>query len=120
LTAGIGQYPNGTFCNTSEVAFNLVSNATSDFFSDGSSYFPCVGHAFDTNVALGFSKLPGEVFPIEMHLAAGGRGGYGTIRGTLTFNGLPQGYTIQSCQGYAGQSVPTLPTSWGHIKHAYR
>jgi hypothetical protein len=38
----------------------------------------------------------------------------------LTFEGLPPGYSIQSCQGDAAQPTPTLARSWGSLKNIYR
>ena len=42
-----------------------------------------------------------------------------TASGALPFQ-VPAGYTIQSCQGYAGNVVPTRPWSWGSLKQRYR
>jgi len=43
-----------------------------------------------------------------------------TIRQTLTFDGLPAGYTIQSCQGFTAQPTPAFARSWGAVKASYR
>ncbi len=50
---------------------------------------------------------------------SGGVGGY--ARAKLSFQGLPPGSTVTSCQGYRqDQPVPTLTRSWGSVKATYR
>lgn len=44
-----------------------------------------------------------------------------TARGSLSFAGLPPGYGVASCQGFAGEgAVPALPARWGALKLRYR
>jgi hypothetical protein len=81
---------------------------------------PCVGKTFVTDLVLPLAKLPGESFPIQYVLTSNSSGGVGTIRGEFSFANLPAGYTIVSCQGYVGQAVATVPTSWGRLKLVYR
>lgn len=50
-----------------------------------------------------------------------GAGSIGFVEAWLSFAGLPEGYGITSCQGFAGGgSVPALPASWGALKLRYR
>jgi hypothetical protein len=88
-----------------------------------SSYSPgsCGPRAFDESLDLELTKLPGEEFPVRVG-AYHSAGHLITISvaGTITFDGLPEGYEIRSCQGYAGIPVAAEPRSWGSIKGLYR
>lgn len=45
----------------------------------------------------------------------------GSAQAQLSFAGLPPGYGVSSCQGYAGEgAVPTRRVSWGKVKSHYR
>jgi hypothetical protein len=121
LTAGLQSYPFiGTTCNTSRVQFTVSSDAATATFADASSYSPCLGKSLVGDLAVPLAKLPGEPFPVVYDLRTGTSGGVGTIGGAITFANLPDGYRIVSCQGYGSAPVPTLPTSWGKLKQAYR
>ena len=67
-----------------------------------------VGQPVELNFQLFVSVGPG----------GDGYGGYGT--GRIHFDGLPAGAHVVSCHGYASQTVPALPTSWGRLKSIYR
>ena len=43
-----------------------------------------------------------------------------TADGAISFVGLPPGYSIESCQGYAATPVPTARRTWGAVKRLYR
>lgn len=69
------------------------------------------------------SHRVGDEFQIDYYASAsaGGSGGLGFVDGQLSFFGLPPGYGVTSCQGYAGDgAVSTLPASWGALKLRYR
>ncbi len=75
---------------------------------------------FNTVLLLPLSHVVGEEFELvyEAHADA-----YPTAStsGQLSFTGLPPGYGVTSCQGFAGDgAVPTKRTSWGAIKSIYR
>ncbi len=75
---------------------------------------------FDHTLDLSVAHAVGVPFPLDLQTAAGAVFGEASIQGVLSFV-LPPGYSIQSCQGYAGSgSVPTTSTTWGAIKARYR
>lgn len=120
LTGSMRSYfPIGLVCDGATVNFRISSGPAADSYTD-QSISPCAGKSFDSGVVLSLAKLPDESFPIALRLDGTWWGGTGSIRGDLTFTGLPEGYTIRSCQGYGGQPVATLPLSWGNLKHIYR
>jgi len=110
----------GTICNTVSVRFGMTSGASTTEFTDQTTPSPCAGHSFESDLVLHLSKLPGETFTVQYRPSVEGHGELGSIRGVVYFEGLPVGYSIQSCQGYVGQPVPALARSWGEIKHSYR
>lgn len=78
------------------------------------------------------TRAPGGTFELsfDVHAIANGVGDYSldygsnrtaTIDAGLVFRGLPEGWSIVSCQGYqAGQIVPARKSTWGRVKSAYR
>jgi hypothetical protein len=73
-------------------------------------------------LVLGLSRAVGEVFPLVARLETFGGGtaeGTGHAVGTLRFRGLPAGYSVVSCQGYA-LPTPARPATWGGVKALYR
>jgi hypothetical protein len=121
VTASLNTYPFiGQVCDGVSVQFHLSSGAAFVEFNEANSSQPCAGKTIASDLALPLAKLPGESFPLQYHLQSNNHGGEGTIRGEVSFANLPAGYTIVSCQGYVGQPVANLPTSWGRLKQAYR
>jgi hypothetical protein len=121
VTASLNTYPFiGQVCDGVSVQFHLSSGAAFVEFTEANSFQPCAGKTIDADLALPLAKLPGESFPVQYHLQSNNHGGVGTIRGEVAFANLPAGYSIVSCQGYVGQPVASLPTSWGRLKQAYR
>jgi hypothetical protein len=61
--------------------------------------------------------------PFRMRFVLGGEMGelFGEeVSGTFAFDGLPNGTTLVSCNGFAFGPVPALPASWGSLKARYR
>jgi len=69
---------------------------------------------------LSLLKLPGEHFTLSMYVFVYALLSRGTASCTLAFSQLPAGYTLKSCQGYAGTPVATRSTTWGRLKASYR
>lgn len=110
------------YCHGSRVTSDLTVGSATDHFTDTQAGFDslgCVTHAVSADRTFPLSKLPGETFTIRFQSNVSGYTTC-TIRQTLTFEGLPPGYTIQSCQGYAAQPTPALARSWGSLKNSYR
>ena len=76
----------------------------------------------DTVLTLPIAHLVGEPFELTYSVAGGGTGVRVTASadGALSFSGLPSGYGVVSCQGFAGVVVPTRPRTWGGVKSSYR
>jgi hypothetical protein len=110
----------GETCNSVSVRFRMTSGASTTEFTDQTVYSPCAGHSFESDLVLHLSKLPGEAFTVQYRPNVQGYGEYGSIRGAVHFEGLPVGYTVQSCQGYGAQPVPAHARTWGELKHTYR
>ena len=79
-----------------------------------------------TSIGVSITCLPGSSFDLYMYANARAGGGVNTSGGVadatlnLKFSGVPVGYTLVSCQGYAGEPVATRPRSWGAVKALYR
>ena len=74
--------------------------------------------------AISLSFAPGQSFLVHASLGAGGfDGAYppGSVfaTGTIRFRGLPEGYSVVSCQNY-DLPTPAHPSSWGGVKALYR
>ena len=79
--------------------------------------------ALHTTITIPISHQVGDEFRIDCYASgsAGGSGGLGFVEAQLSFAGLPPGYGVASCQGYAGDgAVPTRKASWGAFKLHYR
>ena len=73
-------------------------------------------------VMTSLTKSVGEVFSLQADLSTGAvdhATGMGHATATLRFRGLPAGYSVVSCQGYA-LPTPARSSSWGRLKAAYR
>jgi len=111
--------PNGPQCVGSSLILRLTHGALQDEELVGPS--GCVTTPFDRTLELSLEKVPGEEFLVSSYLnLSAGQSIQATASGVLTFHGLPAGYTIQSCQGYAGTPVATKTRSWGAVKQLYR
>jgi hypothetical protein len=120
LSANSQTYPQiGTVCNSSRVTITATSGAASASFTQSSFAQDCVPVGVDHDFTLTLAYLPGQSFVVTTNLSVSGSD-VGDIDGTFAIIGLPPGYMIESCQGYAGPPVPALARSWGHLKHAYR
>ena len=66
--------------------------------NDGGSMY------LNTTLAIPISHKVGDEFRIDCYAggSAGGSGGLGFVEAQLSFAGLPPGYGVTSCQGYAG------------------
>jgi hypothetical protein len=104
-------------CAYAEMSADLSSGALHDGVSANSF---CTSVAVDRLLSVSVEHLPGEVFQVTMMLNTGGSCSFATADGVLTFEGVPPGYSIRSCQGYAAFPTPTRPTTWGNVKAAYR
>lgn len=93
---------------------------------DGQLWPPYLGFSTTSSgpqsVVAPLTKSVGEVFRLEAHLGTWGGGpGVGSAHATasLRFRGLPAGYSIVSCHGYA-LTTPARSASWGGVKSLYR
>lgn len=121
-TAGGGEVllPNlGSVCRGSQVAIRLAEGILVDDRTIPSE--PCEPKAFDETLVLDLVKLPGEEFTLATSLyQSAGHSIQTSASGALTFAGLPSGYSVQSCQGYAVAPVAVRARSWGQVKQLYR
>jgi hypothetical protein len=69
---------------------------------------------------LDLQKLPGESFIVTVRGDAAAHLGFADIQGAMRFTSLPPGYSLRSCQGFAGVPVAVRTSSWGRIKQIYR
>jgi hypothetical protein len=73
--------------------------------------------------SIALQHVPGNAFILRYGVKATADGGRdpapGSVFGQLTFPGLPDGYTIASCAGYA-TPVPIQPASWSSMKELFR
>lgn len=75
---------------------------------------------FDTELVLPLSHAVGEEFALAYEVSASAQS-TAQAQGVLSFAGLPPGYGITSCQGFAGEgAVPVRRASWGAVKSHYR
>ena len=75
-----------------------------------------------TTLSIPLTHQVGDEFRIDCYASASGGGsGLAFVDAQFSFAGLPPGYGVTSCQGYAGDgAVATLPASWGALKLRYR
>ena len=120
---GVVDLPSGgPTCLGSSARLRLASGAVADEKRADSYDAPdCGPRAFDEILNLALAKLPGEEFPLSVQVSL--NAGH-TIpvqaSGQIEFVGMPPGYTVQSCQGYAVLPVAAKPTTWGKLKRLYR
>lgn len=72
--------------------------------------------------SLALTYAPGQTFPVWATLRAGGTApvvGEAYVFAFLRFSGLPEGYSVVSCQNY-DVPVATRNVTWGKLKSAYR
>lgn len=80
---------------------------------------PCKSSSSTLSIAVDVA----EGAPFRIKCVARGSGietGRSSASGTLSFAGLPGGYSVRSCQGFRQDFVPVLPVTWGAIKIRYR
>jgi hypothetical protein len=78
--------------------------------------------AVDDSLDLVLNRLGGSPVGLTIDATAGGNGA-GTSSGVMAFAfvGLPQGWSVTSCNGYAQDGpVPAAQASWGRVKASYR
>ena len=111
----------GDVCRTAGATFRILSGAATDEVAVAGSFSPCQATTIDHDVELALAHLPGVDFDVAVGATMHGAGyASASFAGLLSFEGLPPGYTIQSCQGFAGPVVPVAHRSWGSLKHGYR
>jgi len=65
--------------------------------------------------------LPGEEFLLQMgFLFIGNNFAFASVDGTLSFTGLPTGYSVRSCQGFSSDTIGVSPATWGAMKTLFR
>lgn len=72
--------------------------------------------------SLSLTYAPGQTFPVWATLRAGGAApvvGEAYVFAFLRFSGLPEGYSVVSCQNY-DVPVAVHPVTWGGVKAVYR
>ena len=78
---------------------------------------------FQHDLSVVLTHTVGEVFLLEYSAQADedGAGSFGSINGTLSFEGLPAGYAAVSWQGFVSdRTVSSRAASWGRLKTIYR
>lgn len=109
----------GPTCLGSQALLRITSASLSDEATVASD--PCGPRAFDETLELELAKLPGEEFTLAaLASLTAGHTIEATASGLISFVNLPPGYSVQSCQGYAGVPVAVRPRSWGAVKQLYR
>jgi len=93
------------------------------------SFYVGVGHPFgesagiDTTLGIQLSHTVGAEFTLFGWLSSSafGAGSTSTIESQLSFEDLPPGYAVVSCQGFVSDPiVPARSLSWGRLKAIYR
>ena len=74
--------------------------------------------SIDEILSLDFPTLAGQMFRLSMGAESESREGGSMATVTLSFEGLPPGAQVYSCQ--VGPPVPTRPATWGGLKLRYR
>ncbi len=80
----------------------------------------CADVPVDEVLSVSLSRVVGEIFQLTISVATGAASSHASVDGVLTFDDLPAGYSIRSCQGFANAPTPTRSASWGSLKAAYR
>ncbi len=93
----------------------------------------CATYTGPRELALPLSRMPGQEFTLRTECSAEGTAVMdffvnddcynrrAEVMGVLVFRGLPPGYQVVSCQGYAGTGVvPARRATWGSLKSLYR
>ena len=119
-TGGYWNFPNiGTRCVTSDVRGVLVSSPAGSVHNfHASCDTPSVN--IDHELMIQIAHLPGESFRIETSLEiTTNQGTEANAAWVLSFE-FPAGYHVGSCNGYGGQVVPAMSSTWGRVKRSYR
>ena len=75
----------------------------------------------DRTMSLALQHAVGERFTLAYTLECGSwRSASADFMGSFTFVGLPAGYGVVSCQGFASSPTPATSTTWGRVKARYR
>jgi hypothetical protein len=107
-------------CFNAGMTFELRHLTTTAQVTARATTSPCQSIVIDESVQLPLEKPPGEPFTLNFDLrVSNSTFQHANANGLLTF-ALPPGYSIASCQGFAGPTVPAAPSSWGRLKTAYR
>lgn len=120
---GMVELHNGNrLCAVSTATIRLASGPIVDERVAESQRDPdCTSMPIDLTQSIELLHLPGETFEVLFgNLLIAGQRMQVQTTGMISFEGLPPGYSIQSCQGYAGPVVPAASRSWGMLKHSYR
>lgn len=107
-----------------DVMVAIREGASNSASSEEATPVDCGETVVDLDVNI--TRAPGETF--DLYLTAQARAdlaagipGEGVAFMTLSFPGLPAGFSVVSCQGFsAGQPVAAQPTTWGTLKAIYR
>lgn len=74
-----------------------------------------------TTVQITIQANAGDSFRVVAFAqASGNEAASGSIAARLRFVGLPPEAAVISCRGFVQDPLPTLPTTWGRLKSAYR
>lgn len=81
----------------------------------------CGSYSFDRVVAATIATVAGQEFTLRWGMSASAWNGDASASATLSFDGLPSGARVESCQGFVGNGpVPVHQSSWGATKIRYR
>jgi len=73
------------------------------------------------NATLALQYLPGEEFVLQMGFHfIGNNFAFAVVDGALSFTGLPTGYSVRSCQGFASDAIGVASETWGAVKTLFR
>lgn len=103
---------------TSEANVSLREGA-----SNAQSVYLSPGNPTDVTLSVAVSQAVGEALDlyVDGDIYALGLGSGAGVNAHIEVAGLPAGYAIVSCQGYASDpTVPVRATSWGRLKAIYR
>lgn len=113
--------PSGSLAATLTCGAATAQVEASSILSYSGGLYCTSGGSLDTDLLLPIACVAGQPFELAIELSTSASRGTSGMTGTLTFDGLPDGATITSCQGFTqGGPVATRATSWGKLKAIYR
>jgi hypothetical protein len=111
-------------CVGSSAAYARVTTATSSVSwetpSCNETNLPDCQKTTNSSITAPVQAVAGTPFRVTFETWGAAGESFSGMDGAFSFDGLPQGAVIHSCQGYEQGVVPTRPASWGSLKARYR